>query len=538
MRMQSVAMRVAALAFLATAGIGVWADYDRPAGVGRFVLLCTGVVLMHGIEWLGRRRAITALGWIGLGCVLAAGLLGAHVLGPNGDEQGVVAGALVILIPIGVGGVAWRWPKRLGLLVASGSASGLLILLLLTGERTALLALAGGIAAGLAVWPRRKLGPRRGKLTLGLSLLALLLIVVIVASVLVMQRFLPEPVINATDFYESLRSRWLVWQDTLVLIGDSPFTGNGLAAFPMVYATYLVMSHVPVHAHAHHLFLQIAVEQGVPGLVAFGMLVSVSGGSLMRDRAASGAAQRLQATAVTALAAMLLHGLLDSELYASGLAPVAFMPMGFALAACHLDQGQVVEHVLSPAWQRPVSVVAGVFTLTSLVIMGWGLAGTKLQAGWYANLGAVAQTRAEIAVYKWPEWPVQDEVRRSGTAPLGQAVNYYEMALALDPNHATAHRRLGQIDLSLGKYIEACGHLERAFERDPGNPVTRALLGEAYAVTGDVEQAAAFWASLGRGLDRVELRYWWYGYIGAEQEAAWVSEALILADDRKATISK
>lgn len=525
--MQPVAMRVAALAFLATAGAGVWADYDRSAGVRRFVLLCIGVMLIHGIEWLGRRRAATALGLISLNCAVAAGCLGALVLNSGQGEHGVVAGALVVLLPLSTGGIVWRWPNRFGISLAVGSAIGLLALLIFTEERTAFLALAGGVSAGFMVWSGWGTGKSRGGPGLARGLLAIFLIAIV--GWFATQRAAPDLTDLTSGSFDSFRSRWLLWQDTLVLIGDSPFTGNGLTAFPMVYATYLVMSHVPIHAHAHNLFLQIAVEQGVPGLVAFCTMVGASGWLLMQGRAASDAPW-LQATAVTALVAMLLHGLLDSELYASGFAPLAFVPIGFALAARDLDQGQAAKRVLAPARHRRVSVAAGTFALASLVIMGWGLAGTKLQAAWYANLGVISQTRAEMAVYKWPEWPIQDEVRRSGAASLTQAVRYYETALIFDPSNVTAHRRLGQIDLSLGKYTEARDHLEQAFGQGPSNRVTRELLGEAYAVTGQVTEAAALWASPGRDLNRVELRHWWYGFIGAEQEAEWVNEAAAVAD--------
>jgi predicted Zn-dependent protease len=141
-------------------------------------------------------------------------------------------------------------------------------------------------------------------------------------------------------------------------------------------------------------------------------------------------------------------------------------------------------------------------------------------------LGAVAQTRAELSVYSWPEWPIQDEVRRTGAVSLTETINHYQAALALDPSNSTAHRRLGQIELSLGDYAVAQHHLEVAFAQSPHQRVTRQLLGEAYAVTGHVGQAAMTWQDVNIPANRLQLRGWWYRHIGAKQEAMWIAEAI------------
>jgi tetratricopeptide (TPR) repeat protein len=74
-----------------------------------------------------------------------------------------------------------------------------------------------------------------------------------------------------------------------------------------------------------------------------------------------------------------------------------------------------------------------------------------------ANLGAVEQGRAELSLYSWPEWRLQDEVRRA--AGPGPAVARYEQALALDADDFSANRRMGQIALSLGDYEAALAYL-------------------------------------------------------------------------------
>ena len=133
----------------------------------------------------------------------------------------------------------------------------------------------------------------------------------------------------------------------------------------------------------------------------------------------------------------------------------------------------------------------------------WGVAAALLLAGivWVitpsfravlqANLGAVAQSRAELAVYRWPDVPIQDELRRLGLVDLAPAIGHYRAALALDPDNVTANRRLGQIELSMGDQAAARQHLARAYAMAPGERATRQLLAEVYAVAGEAEQARA-----------------------------------------------
>ena len=128
-----------------------------------------------------------------------------------------------------------------------------------------------------------------------------------------------------------------------------------------------------------------------------------------------------------------------------------------------------------------------------------------VRAQFQAQLGAVSQTRAELSVYRWPEWPIQDALRRplpgaaqpprslSILAPPSHAI---EAALALDPANVTANRRLGQIELSRGQYEAARRHLEAAYGAAPGQRATRQLLGESYALAGDAAGAAALWRTV------------------------------------------
>ena len=147
------------------------------------------------------------------------------------------------------------------------------------------------------------------------------------------------------------------------------------------------------------------------------------------------------------------------------------------------------------------------------------------QAALQANLGALEQTRAELSVYKWPDWPVQDALRRSPEVNLAPAVARYRQALATNPANAVANRRLGQIELSRGEYEAALQHLEAAYAAAPGHRATRQLLGELYAMNGQPERARALWQTVDLGLKQLELRAAWYKRLGEPERAAAIQAA-------------
>jgi tetratricopeptide (TPR) repeat protein len=156
-----------------------------------------------------------------------------------------------------------------------------------------------------------------------------------------------------------------------------------------------------------------------------------------------------------------------------------------------------------------------------------------VRASFVANLGTVAQTRAELSVYDFRTWRFQDAVRRSPEVDLAPAISRYEQALNLAPGQETALRRLGQIALSRGEYDVADDYLARAAAQRPDASVNRKLYGEILAVHGRVEEAAGQWRPfLGpdktASVDAMSLqnRVRWHRHLGEEQIVAWMRRAM------------
>jgi hypothetical protein len=588
-RQYAVRLLTPGLAFLLTALIAVWAAYDRPAAGIRFGLLAGGTGAALGLAWAGRRGGERVLALVGLGCAWLGAVIGAYfvlthdwqaliaakipalnqvglwiqahrpVLPAAEDvHSNVASAALAPLWLLGAGAVLHarrrRWPAPVvwagvATLAAVGGA------LILTVSRGAWIGTAAGV--GLAVYLARRTaaslaadGQRSavGRQPSAVGLDGLLVLGAVLLAVLLLLAVAPPPALRFLSD-TSAAGRPQLWRWGLDLIADYPFTGSGLGSTMMVLSSYVLMLHVGFIHHVHNLYLQVAVEQGLPGLLAFGTLVALAGINVARAYRSRGATPLIMAAAA-ALVALLVHGVVDAGLYASRLVPLLFVPIGFALGLPVELEAEVKAETRASSphasGRTPALALISILALTSILTLSlilFLLPATR--AVFQANLAAVAQTRAELSVYRWPEWFLQDALRRHvlGSPPpvdLGSVVDRYYVALALDPGNATANRRLGQIELSWGEYEAARIHLEAAYRAAPGQQAVRFLLGEVLAIAGHIDAAATLWRTVGEpawrngtGAGVYALRQAWYDKVTEPENRQRIGEAmrLLMTDD-------
>jgi hypothetical protein len=265
--------------------------------------------------------------------------------------------------------------------------------------------------------------------------------------------------------------------------------------------------------HSHTFLLDLAVEQGILAAVVLVGMWLLFGWSVWREMSRSEVRRGSRALGAAALSLVIivLHGLVDDILY-SGAVLFLFVPLAFAGS---LPQEQE-EHSRRRIF---VAVAIGMIVLLAMAFVWRDLLFSRVTS----NLGAIHQSQTELSVYSWPEWPIQDEVRRQ--VSLEQSVAEFERALALDPWNATANRRLGMIALSLGEYGAALEHLEAAYGAEPWSHTTRQLLGEAYIANGRLEEGQALWDGLSNAQQQLDHRAWWYQYIGDMERAEWMRQA-------------
>jgi O-antigen ligase len=511
--------------FASTSMSALWLAFDAPAARREFAVTCAGLALSLTLALGARARTHLRSTLVGVGvmCGLGAAVVAVVGVALRRVDAGAAAAALAILLPMAACGLnPARGRRRAGGIAFVSLLMGVgAVALLTTWEASAIGGLiVGGLVGGWLVWRADPASPQRWVETVDTFVVAAFVLgVVLYFSAM----FTDPPLMSDRAMSTQLVTRRALWQETLTMVRDYPLTGSGLASSAMVMSSYVWLRHVPFHPHAHNLFLQVALQQGVPGLVGLiGMFVA--GGWVLTAivRSTDRRVRRIQSFAAAAGASLVslgVAGLFESDLFGSALLACMLLPVGltFGLGLAALNSERRGR---TNTWRLPLLVgLAPLAVIVAFAVL------PDARARWHANLGAVLQTQAELRVYRWPEWSIQDQLRR-GVVDLEPAIGHYQAALALDPRHVTAHRRLGQIELSRGHAEQALGHLESATEAASGDRAARRLLAEAYAITGNKAEAISLWKTTRSGREELEPRLWWYEHVGATVEAARFQEAI------------
>jgi len=556
------------LVFLLSATLAVWAAFDRQEAWPKLWRIVGGVALFYALQnaaSLGRKRGwlLTAFGaavavyflvthdWITypakipaltrLGQALQAPVppLSVHRLHPN-----VAGGIFAMMIPFAGLVALWSWrdlgdrssPDANGsvlamtwlkLGVALACLALILIGLVMSTSRGAWIAL--GCALLLATLWTLSRRATRSVPALGSWLFPVVVVALLLAPLAVTAAW-PGGIVGALRALpgpETGVSRVELLRNSLSLVRDYPLIGAGLGSFQMLYSTYVLFLHVGYIIHSHNLLFNVAVEQGLLGVFALLWMWGVLGRMLHARSAAPMAGPEPDASgrdgtaalaaAVLCLVVVAVHGMVDDVLYGSRAVLLLFLPLGFGFRSTRSHTGGRGSRAWSP---HARFLVPASLTVILVVALLWR---KPLLSLVYGNLGAVHQSQAELSVYSWPDWPLQDEVRRR--IDLSRPISEFERALVLDPRNATAHRRLGMIDLSMGRYEQALPHLEAAYAAEPNSDVTRSLLGEAYVANGRLPDGLALLSSVGNAGGRLAARVFWYGYIGDEERQEWMRQA-------------
>ena len=552
--------------FLLSAGLSVWAAYDREIALAKLGLILGGVGLAAALAHQPTRRHLyvalavlsmmaAALGvffvltndWaaqplkvpfiLRLGEALSSALpeLPGHRISPN-----VAGGMLVALLPmaaalfflgpsswLGLRPGRWIWVVRaawgVSVLVA-------LLALFLSVSRGAWMSLAAAAFLWAAwLWiartPARE--PRRwrrqlfamGGLCVGVGGAALL------AGYLVYALGLPGA--------GALAGRFGLWRDGLYLAQDYAYTGVGLGLFMIPFSVYSLLIHVGYTVYSHNMWIDILTEQGVLGLTAMVVLVGAAVADFGRwRRQADAEVGLLMEACLASIVAVAVHGLVDSVLYGSRGVLILFVPFGVMMACTQIARREAAEDAVVQSqargvwgWVAPLAVLAA--TLLGATV-------GRPVAAWHANLGAVAQTQAELQLYDPERFhdPDLDQVRRQ--VDLTRAQTHLWRA-ASSPGHPTAYRRLTAIALAQGEYVQALSLMQRAWDAGHRDAPTRLLYGDALIANGHVHEGVQVIAGLKWAIPRMDGQAWSrYWAPGDYERAAYAYQAVSLLQPERA----
>lgn len=198
--------------------------------------------------------------------VLSYGLPGAEV-GVNANALG---GTTLFFLPLVLVVLGTRWTRWCAQMhpvesvMYFGSAALMTSILLLSQSRTAWVSGLATTAVVVAFGVRTAKGVRAAVLSF------------LVAAAVVLMIWLWPPPAERPSLVSHFGGRALPWSLALQAIGDNPVTGVGLGSFRAVAPTMYPATPPIDIANAHNVFLQVALDAGLPGLLAYLSLLSVA----------------------------------------------------------------------------------------------------------------------------------------------------------------------------------------------------------------------------------------------------------------------
>lgn len=237
----------------------------------------------------------------------------------------MIAGILTLCLPafpalvVGCGRRLLAWLARLFLSVLFLLLTGLLVL---TQSRSGWVGAAAGWLALGSLWGLS--GTRRWA-RVAAVVVPLVIVLGVIAAVFAIgpRQFWDmlyqtggDQSVEAVVGSISVAGRIEIWNRALTVIRDMPFTGCGLGTFREIvrafYPLFLVAPDADI-AHAHNIFLQVALDLGLPGLVAYLWLLAAAGAVCWRLARQGGPLLRPVALGLAAgLIGLHVYGLTDA----------------------------------------------------------------------------------------------------------------------------------------------------------------------------------------------------------------------------------
>jgi len=253
-----------------------------------------------------------------------------------------------------------------------------------------------------------------------------------------------------------------IWSRALAMLRDMPFTGIGLDAFPLIQTHFYTGMYLGPEPHAHNLYLQIALDLGLPGLAVFVALLALLARELLRAwrRRPAGELRALLAASSASLTVLLGSGWLDT-LWAAKPGVLCWVLLGLTAAACRLSivpdpQRRLSQHNAAdrrlPGRALRATALA-VFATTALLFC------TTPGA---VNRALIQVHRGVIAVRLGSDLPA---------AALRPATHALERAAARTPVSASVWRTLGTAQAWLGENEAALACFAQAVALDAPDPL-------------------------------------------------------------------
>ncbi len=371
----------------------------------------------------------------------APGGVGVEFLNPR-----QVAGALIVFLPISLALLALG-PGR-GMRLFAGLATAVMGGMLVLTESIPGLAALVVVLFLLAVWRSRW----------SLMLIPVVLALVVVGLLTYGPREVAATLLSLDNpVGAAVVLRLDIWSRALAMIHDAPLTGTGLDTYQVMQWQFYPGFLLGPEAHAHNLYLQTALDLGVPGLAAFLWLLVAFGKVLVQAcRMPLNREQRaLLVGAALSVLAHLTYGLMDMTPWGSR-TQVGFWAVLGTAAALHAlsQQAGSQPEARRRRWAPGAAVLATIGGLVVLLV-------TIVTGLLTVNITVVRAHRA-LLVTRETGVPDTDTLEISLMRALGQ-----------QPSNAHLYSLLGEVQAWLGEDEQAIQSFRRRVELDGPDPTAR-----------------------------------------------------------------
>ena len=338
-------------------GLAAWRFFNRAIQTEWQVYGATAVYILiaFGFIFLG----VLSANWLYKIPVInrILDLLPKSVITLPGAAAGVhpnqLAGTLLFLFPFFLALLAgWVLLRRgkWGIFLWGGLCLLAAALLLLTQSRTGWLAGLGGVLAATVLWGL--LLPRPHRLRPLVWGAAVLMLLAGVAGIMAigperLQSIWDDPrQQTAVGNLGSLGFRQEVWRWSITAVQDFPFTGTGLGTWRRVARRFYPVNVKPDYdiSHAHNLYLQTALDVGLPGLVTYLALVGLAVVMAWQTARRNEKLRPFAAGFLAVLAAFHIFGLTDALAPGSKTTLVFWIMLGILSAMHRLTQKYAIPH--------------------------------------------------------------------------------------------------------------------------------------------------------------------------------------------------
>lgn len=304
--------------------------------------------------------------------------------------------------------------------------------------------------------------------------------------------------VSTDDYYFGTGSRSELFARSMYLLLDFPYTGGGLGTFPGLFSFYMLgipNLNVP---NSHNLFLDVAIEQGLLGGLAFLIIFLMSIWFTARaiTEAKSSQVYMFGWLILFTLVIAFVHGMVDDYLYNGNGTMLSLVLPGLS-STMQPRRKNVVPF--------PRIVIVITLALTGFLMLNLN----RVRSAWYADIGAVQMAKVELAGFPTNQW-----IEPSILPKLEQADASLHSALQADPTNRTANHRLGLITMLRGDFLLATAYLEKANQEAPNHRGIIKSLGYCYVWEGNMEKALFFLDKIPEAKEELGIYVWWWGMQG------------------------